>query len=394
MIKKINNVIYTHLSNNLNEDFLNNISYFFFQIASYLTDPVCISHEYFRRFYIIDHHYKNSYKITNLLRKIYYFSQLTFHGNVALFTSIPGIFFRYIGSKIQKKPFLYINNNSDYKKLDSNKFTLLSWNICCVGGGYSLSDGGVMPFRDRIDKIVEKILHLNADVNCLYETFDIKSAFYIYNKLKKHGYRDFYFNIGPKSLGVSSGIFVASKYKINNPNFIPFSKKILVGRTKNAKKGIFSFTLSSDKNDFANIFTTHLQHSEECEYPTDEEIEKRKMQMQLLTQKTQELRDRCTVVCGDLNLDDDEYYKSNWNKHFDKGSIFSSGKKSWLGDEFCAKMVKKRVSKPLNLDHTMILKTSAQNLVTTYIDTKYDPKNISTDALSDHMGLFSEITIL
>src|SRR5690606_8728250 len=112
----------------------------------------------------------------------------------------------------------------------------------------------------------------------IYETFDTKSAFLLAEKLKEKGYTHFYFNIGPQALGVSSGIFVASKYEIGQPEFTRFPKETLVGRTKAAAKGIFAFDLKSHGKSFARIHATHLQHSEECSHPTQEERSGRERQ--------------------------------------------------------------------------------------------------------------------
>ncbi|WP_220017585.1 hypothetical protein [Candidatus Rhabdochlamydia oedothoracis] len=54
------------------------------------------------------------------------------------------------------------------------------------------------------------------------------------------------------------------------------------------------------------------------------------------------------------------------------------------GDEFCAKMVGKRNSGPLNLDYTLITKDSEMNAETLLIETGYDDTTFTIDALSNH----------
>lgn len=231
-------------------------------------------------------------------------------------------------------------------------------------------------------------------VNCLYETFDVNAAFHICEQLKQRGYNDFYFNIGPKAVGVSSGILIGSKYKIHNPAFSPFPQDSLVGRTKNAAKGVFSFDLQGRRGEnFARIYATHLQHSEEPAFPTAEEVEARRKQMQIIVDKIDVVRDRCIVVTGDLNLDDEEYRDSSWQDRFQKGDPFGDGLKTWGGDEFCARLVGKRVSGPLNLDHTMVLNGTAHSIETSLVETGYDPAVFKEGVLSDHDGLFSTITV-
>lgn len=371
------------------DDLRNKTAVAAFQMATYLSDPPCKAHEFFRRICVVDALHPTASKIANLARKFFLFIGLVGWACLALFTTLPGIALRAFGAYIQTNPYIYLGNSAGKLLPDDRSFSLLSWNICCVAGGYSISDGGVVPWSFRIADLVDKIIEQDADVNCLYETFDTKSAFYICNRLKQNGYNHFYFNIGPKALGVSSGIMVASKYKIKNPEFTQFPQDTLVGRTKHAAKGVFGFDLESKGEKFARIHATHLQHSEEPEFPTSEEIEGRKRQMQIIVDKVNAVRDRCVVVTGDLNLDDNEYQASFWSRLFQKGDIFLN--KTWAGDMFCATMVGKRISGPLNLDHTMVRNGTARSIRTSAVQTGYSPAVFKRNALSDHKGLLSRI---
>lgn len=360
-----------------------------FRIASSLTDPVCKCHELFRRIQVVDALNPMGDILTCLIKKIALFICLLGWAFLAIFATLPGIGLRALGSYFQTAPFIHVQE--DGGKTDANSFSLFSWNVCCVGAGYPITDGGVVPWADRIDAIIHKIAEKNADVNCLYELFDANAAFLLCEKLKEHGYSHFYLNIGPQATGVSSGILIASKYKMKNPEFCPFSQDMLIGRTKYAAKGVFSFDLEGDGGLFARIYSTHLQHSEEPEFPTSDEIEARRRQMELIVEKINGVRDRCIVLTGDLNLDDREYASSLWHKQFQKGDDFVG--KTWGGDGFCARLMDKRVSGPLNLDHTMILKGSARSIRTTLIETGFDPEIYQEGALSDHAGLLSEIVV-
>lgn len=372
----------------------NRIAQVAFQIASYLTDPVCKAHEYHRRLAVVEHLNPAAYRISNLIRKVALCVGIVGWGLLAVVTSVPGIGLRALGSYLQNEPFIYVQGPEESKTLSPDRsFSLLSWNICCVGAGYTISDGGVLPWGFRIDEIIEKIIEKDADVNCLYETFDSKSGFYICEQLKLRGYNHFYFNIGPKAVGVSSGILVASKYKIHNPEFSLYPQDSLVGRTKNAAKGVFSFDLTSRGEHFARIYSTHLQHSEEPQFPTAEEVEARRKQMQIVVDKVNTVRDRCVVVTGDLNLDDEEYRNSSWQARFQKGDQFGDELKTWGGDEFCARLMGKPISGPLNLDHTMVLNGTARSIETDLFETGYDPAVFKEGVLSDHGGLLSKIFV-
>jgi hypothetical protein len=365
-----------------------------FRLSSYLTDPVCKAHEFFRRISLVDVLNPSASKIANFWRRFCLTSGMIGCILLSVVSAPVGFALRATAAKLQKTPFIFYQTPIAPKQLGHDRtFSLLSWNICCIGGGYAISDGGVMPWTDRIDKIADKILEKNADVNCIYETFDLESAFQLRDSLQEEGYTHFYYNISDRWKDVTSGIAVASKYKITNPEFAPFSLDSLVGRTKSAAKGVFAFDLESRGKSFARIFATHLQHSELPEFPTIEEVDARKAQMQAIVEKVEKVRDKCLVVTGDLNLDDLEYQASVWSHRFDKGTLNYGSEKTWGGDGVCAMLVNKPISNPLNLDHTMIVKETAQSIDTQLVHVGFDGKVFNPDALSDHAGLFSKIKL-
>lgn len=373
-----------------------------FLSASLLTDPVCLAHETFRQIQVVNHRTSQDKVITKLVEKCLLILRLIFWGCLALITTIPGVALRFLAIKLQGEPFLSYHRKDAIEEttFDNGKITLLSWNICCLGGGYSISEGGVFPFRARIDRIIQRILKPqddsknSPDVVCLYETFDTSAAFYIVNRLKKEGYNHIFWNIGPKTLGVSSGILVASRFKIINPEFTPFPLDTLVGRTKGTTKGIFSFDLEYKKDTYAKIFSTHPQHSELPKFPTIAETIARNSQMQLIMEKVDKIKDQSVIITGDLNFDDEEYENicSQNNYKFTKNTQYGKDK-TWGGDSFCAKLMRKKVSSALNLDHTIIRKSDRAKITTALIATGYDDTKYQKEALSDHRGLFSTITL-
>lgn len=368
----------------------NNYSRAAFWGASKLSDPICKSHEYFRRIQIVDALYPEEWKVVRLARQFFLGTLFVYFGALGIITAPPSIALRALGIRLQATPFLYEKGNAPEKILPSKpSFSLLSWNICCVAGGYPVSDGGVLPWSDRIDALAEKIIETDADVTCLYETFDLQAAARLSDELKAAGYSHIYYNIGPKAMGPPSGIFVASKYRIANPEFISFPQELLIGRTKHASKGIFTFDLVSNGAAFATVAATHLQHSEQPEFPTSEEIQARAAQMEMLVERIKGVQTRAVLVVGDLNLDDQEFSSSAWSPLFEKNDQFSE--KTWGGDAFCARLTGKEISGPLNLDHSMSLKGSVRSLETSLIDTGFDAEILSQGALTDHRGLLTQI---
>ena len=178
-----------------------------FQIAAHWTDPICRAHEYLRRFHIEEELHPTPFRISDAGRKCLLFVRLA-DQRQATISTLPAMALRALAVNLQKEPFLHFyEKDNPTKELPKDRaFTLFSWNVCFVGAGYPISDGGVLPWVSRIDPVIDKIIAQDADVNCLYETFDTSSAFYMYERLKKAGYSHFYFNIGPKIIGASSGI--------------------------------------------------------------------------------------------------------------------------------------------------------------------------------------------
>jgi endonuclease/exonuclease/phosphatase family metal-dependent hydrolase len=365
-----------------------------FRLASCLTDPVCHCHERFRRIAVVDALYPNAGRGANRVRKFRLLAELCGYAALAMLVTAPGIGLRHLASRLQRTPYLHRKSAGREKILPAARvFSILSWNVCCVGGGYAISDGGVMPWSARIEAIARTIIRQSADVVCLYEVFDSHAAFYLTDELMEAGYVHCYHNIGPRGLGVNSGIMVASRYEIRKPEFTPFPVETLVGRTKSAAKGVFAFDLHSDGEGFARVYATHLQHSEECMYPTREEEGGRAAQMQIVVDGVRAGSDTCTVVTGDLNLDDDEYRASPWRHLFQKGDRYQDPSRTWGGDAFCANLVGKRVSGPLNLDHTMLVAGTGRGIETSLVDPGYNAWRFTAGALSDHGALLSRIFV-
>lgn len=370
-----------------------------FSLASFLTDPICNAHALMRKIQVLDDLEKDSSYLYRSIQKIFYVVGIFFFASLGAVTSPFAIGLRVIGSFSQRESFYYLKGEGK-EELAKNKFTLLSWNICCVGAGYPISDGGVVPFRERIDRMIEKIKHENGDVACLYETFDFASTKALIEGLKKD-YAHFYFNMGPRAIGVNSGIFVASKFPIEEAEFLPFPKEDLVDRAQNSSKGVFSFTVKGEDQSLARIYATHLQHSEEPEFPDEKEKGARENEMNMILSEIKEhsteYPDIPHILTGDLNLDDEELQKSFWKSNFvEESKSRNLDEKTWGGDAYCANLVgNKRISGALNLDHTLIYKNQASDiqLETTLVATGYDPKKYQKEALSDHEGLFSIITL-
>ena len=94
--------------------------------------------------------------------------------------------------------------------------------------------GGVLPWENRVDRIALFLKKSEADILFLQEVFSTTAGNQLYSKLKEQ-YAHFYLHIGPKisgfdakNFGIPSGLFVASKYPLENPHFLIFIHRSMI----------------------------------------------------------------------------------------------------------------------------------------------------------------------
>ena len=204
----------------------------------------------------------------------------------------------------EKTPYQYKMGDAQPKKIEVDEgLTLLNVNVCLLPGKLPRLFGGLLPWPLRIEQVACRIHQLDADIVCLQEVFEEKSAEILYERLKDK-YSHFYLSIGPRnfglspeSLGLGSGLFVASKYPISNASYHPFTSC-----EDYMKRGVFAFSLHQDNRDVAHIYTTHLAAFNTASSPSY-----RKKQLEqiltLMKARIQTSDTECPVLlCGDLNI--------------------------------------------------------------------------------------------
>lgn len=205
----------------------------------------------------------------------------------------------------ERIPYRYLKGQSSEKVAQSgSEFTVLNLNTCFVPSRYPYLFGGVLlPWQERVAALADKILSVDADVVCLQEVHaeDASQALF---ELLKDRYSHFYTAIGPRvlgfsleSLGLPSGLFVASKYPIERPQFTLFS---LSGVQMNY--GFFDFLISNGKDPMGHIYTTHMQS---LKYHQFEEIRAAQLGQILKKMEVDAKSDDRKVpffLCGDFNI--------------------------------------------------------------------------------------------
>lgn len=273
--------------------------------------------------------------------------------------------------------------------------TLFSLNTCFVPGGFSLVYGGVAPWSERIDKVIEQIQKNDADILCLQEVNDLEAAYRLYDSLKDR-YSHFYFNIGPKVLSQNSGLFVASKYAIQDPSFVTFDA--IVGTQKMVNKGFFDGKIVSDGKVIAHLFTTHLSPSSDDGMPTLEEKKIRQKELDMIFAKMKLCSSAPILFAGDLNIDrnqDEAHILQEFSDLFPKGAMSSAT--DLLKQVLHARTeeeiaVAKLVSSEFAIDYILFKSDTLRCKGKVSVVKSYDrkAKTPTEGALSDHHALLGE----
>ncbi len=88
-------------------------------------------------------------------------------------------------SSYPTQAFLKTKGSAKEKKLSKNRtLTILNWNVCMFDSSISLLFGGVLPWQNRIDGVVEKLKQADPDIICLQEVFSEDAGRVLINNLK------------------------------------------------------------------------------------------------------------------------------------------------------------------------------------------------------------------
>jgi endonuclease/exonuclease/phosphatase family metal-dependent hydrolase len=292
-------------------------------------------------------------------------------------------------------PFFYVKGGKKEKSFFwRKKLTLLSWNVCLFNENLSMLFGGVLPWKDRIDRIVAKIQTVDPDILCLQEVFSPQAGKELVQKLSSQ-YAHFYMQIGARpagfsleSLGISSGLFVASKYPLNNVNFTPYTQE----QTPAFRGyGFFSADIYNKKKMLGHLIATHLQPG--CE---KEDMRYRAAQMASICASLQDVKSP-VFLCGDFNIEKNspeaEVFKNYEQSHYKGLSWTCCELRSywWKAKENVAEFCLMPLEKEW-LDYFLGWNLATEKNITmrTQVHIVNDPQK-PQEALSDHQMLETHI---
>jgi endonuclease/exonuclease/phosphatase family metal-dependent hydrolase len=358
--------------------------------ASWLSEPACQCSELVGRLATLQTLYPHASRVSMTARKIAIWLQVALWAMGALIGSIPAMLLRAIVRR--RATGIWRSQEAAERPWQGNRVRLLTWNVCAPAGKYAITDGGVLPWRDRIDRVLHQIRTARADVVCLAEVFDAAAALEM-AKILSQTYAHVLTCVGPRAIGVPSGVLIASRGPLTDVGFEAYPKSWLDARTKNAEKGILRFSLPLPAKTLT-VLTSHLQHSEKPEFPTPAERQCRARQIARIGQLAEEQaqRGRAVVLTGDLNLEPAELRGLPEGRQLRAGEMLSQ-EPTWGGDQWCARIEGKQGSSARTLDYTLAWRDTVRHLRTQLTHTGFCGTEFRPQALSDHRGLLSEIAV-
>jgi len=187
-----------------------------------------------------------------------------------------GILCRSVAVGLGKEDFTFVRppSEKDIQIPQVNKRRALkirTHNMGCLPH-ISPANGLVLP-RKRVKALLRNLLQGNDDIICLQEVFDVDVCNYLIRKLQNppqsssvrenKGYNWILADCDPKPYRLNSGLLIASRYPLENPQFVRYPKRIYEDVL--AGKGVLGCTAILGQNSKGqkyklSIFTTHSQH--------------------------------------------------------------------------------------------------------------------------------------
>lgn len=300
----------------------------FLTAASKLTNPICWCSSYAHRilapFLPGEYGFKPTAVEEGALRS-FYFLKFCLLTPVSVPLGGAGIGCRCIASSLLTDNFCYLPGRAkSLNSLKNNTLTVITWNVCGIGGSMELSHGGVRDWNERVEEIAQEIKHQNADIICLQEVHDTCFGDSLYTRLK-NDYAHFYMHLGPNPLGSNSGNYIASKYPLEDFTFTEFDASL--GSGKWQKKGFANFNVFAEGKPIIHIIATHFQYGQMIE-GEGKIIAVRKKQLS-------QIMDSCNycysknlpvLLLGDLNIEfgSKEFQNSVLASHFKHGYSYEN----------------------------------------------------------------------
>lgn len=241
-------------------------------LGAYLNLPSRLTAHYFERLFRPCKHNAHGFEKTickEILTRIESVFFATVLLPIAIFSTAFSMIPLFFSNLLKKSPLKFekpkiLENQTEQQK---KELKVLFLNACLQGGFLSTVTGNVTSLHEkfddkypsRIDALTAFIENQAPDIICLSEVHDLLTMKALKKKLRERGYNFFIEDIPSHPIFVNSGLFVASKVKISNPDFIKFTYNERSGVHKGALQGCITFDAHLNEKT-VKIATTHLNY--------------------------------------------------------------------------------------------------------------------------------------
>ena len=145
------------------------------------------------------------------------------------------------------------------------EISILTFN-CALMPEFICVRNKIRPASIRFPKVTEAIIKAKTDFICAQEVFQTELASKLADSLEKEGYTSCVFNVGNEGKGLNSGLFLASRYHLENVQFYPHPLK--GGHDAYANKGVLLATAKVSEKIIV-IANTHFNGGGDDTIPGD-----------------------------------------------------------------------------------------------------------------------------
>ncbi len=178
----------------------------------------------------------------------------------------------------------------------SKEIVLYQNNVAMMPGPLTKTNGGTAFAPERVDELGRRILHSGANVVMLQELFDKGASRRLIQILQQQGFTHFFHHVGcdDDPLAIGSGLFLAAKFTLRSPEYIPFDLSLSTKFAEIFRKGaiVADMTLSGRN---VRLICTHLVDGDSSQSTT-----MRLAQIELLKMRCHHTG--TTLVAGDVNF--------------------------------------------------------------------------------------------
>jgi endonuclease/exonuclease/phosphatase family metal-dependent hydrolase len=308
-------------------------------------------------------------------------------------------------SPLKTEPFIYAKGLAAPVNPDKlSQLKVFTANICSFPGTLTYLYGGISPWKERIDQLVEVIRNAGAQIVCLQEVWDPAAMRALADRLK-NDYAFFIYDTGDPAgtiqvdkMGFSSGLFIASKLQFNSIAYTRFPGQISEG----SNRGMLSATCDVAKTRLAFI-TTHLQYGSSPPLQQERQDQLFLCYASLQEAISREPADRSWgFLVGDLNINafSQEFSKSGLSRLFSipyitQLSVEKATCTGYFSDLVLAPLDKRDKISPSYELIDYCIRPTLSPMAMTPVQTLIPLYHVKapTEALSDHQALLTTWTL-